>query len=233
VLIYSIIAPSTFGQPQSYGSFPGAPPHLGPAPSFASAPGMGPSPVSGISHPSQTATSAIDMSQIQVPAGINFNAPVIRMGLPSQQGRQDRLGGIGANLVNGQRDGNRGRTGLGGDNTRSRDNNLQPLTKEEVARTIYIGGLVEGIPNDTFLEELLNVGRGLRRWSRVTDADNKLCDFGFAEYEDSSSLELATKLFEELRVPLSKNGVVEKDEQDKPKTAKLMVCLSLTIYRHY
>lgn len=104
-----------------------------------------------------------------------------------------------------------------------RENNLQPLTKEEVARTIYVGGLTDGAPSDAVLEEILNAGRGLRRWSRVSDADGKSCDFGFAEYEDAASLETAAKLFEDLQVPLKKNGSIVKDDDDKVTTIKLLV----------
>ena len=165
----------------------------------------------------------MNLSQMQLPAGLNFNASVIRMTGPQQSAKGGKPGGYDMGGRD-QPSGNRGRTGLGGDMGRApRDTNLQPLTKEEVARTIYIGGLTDGAPGDATLEDILNVGRGLRRWSRVIDADGKPCDFGFAEYEDAASLEIAAKLFEELEVPVKKDGQIEKDEDGKAKNMKLLV----------
>jgi hypothetical protein len=182
----------------------------------------------------------------QAPPGMDFNAPIIRMGGMKSQGGgyDDRRGGDG---------GNRGRAGLGSDSRggdfgrQSRENNLQPLTKEEVSRTLFVGGIVEGMPQDGLLEEILGVGRGLRRWTRAVDADGKPCTFGFAEYDDASSLELASKLFEEgVDLPLREKPSVKKeevkqeyidekvvkkeeddeeeDEEVKPKMASLNVC---------
>ncbi|PSK60151.1 hypothetical protein B9Z65_1049 [Elsinoe australis] len=213
--------PGSFGSSQNYGGFPGAPSSLGPPPNTGGAPGMGPPPGAATAQSPQPGGLPPNFANMQLPSNINFNAPVIRMG-----GAQPKGGKPGFDM--GGRDpmgGNRGRAGLGMDSgsRQPRENNLQPLTKEEVSRTIYIGGLVKGTPNDATMEEILNAGHGLRRWSRVVDADGKALDFGFAEYEDAASLEIATNLFKELEVPLKNQGEVEKDEEGNVTKVKLMV----------
>ncbi|KAF4555665.1 PWI domain-containing protein 1 [Elsinoe fawcettii] len=211
--------PSSYNPGQGYSGLPGAG-NLGPPPNTGSAPGMGPPPGVAAAQPQQQGGIPSNFANVQLPANINFSAPVIRMG-----GSQPR-GGRGFEA--GGRDqmgGNRGRAGLGMDSgsRHPRDNNLAPPTKEEVQRTIYVGGLTEGTPPDHILEDILGAGHGLRRWSRVTDADGKALDFGFAEYEDAASLEIASELFKALEVPIKKQGVAEKDEEGNVKKTKLLV----------
>jgi len=166
-------------------------------------------------------------SQYQPPSSlpnINFAAPVIRLGVPQQGKPVAPYGGFDDRRGASDMGGNRGRMGLGAEGGRhNRDAALQQPTKEEVSRTIFVGGLVDGVPSDALLEEIFGVGRGLRRWSRITNADGKLCDFGFAEYEDAASLEIATKLFEELELPLKHKGQIAKDEDGTVKKSALTV----------
>lgn len=180
---------------------------------------------------------------------INFNAPVIRLGVGGQekQGNAgDRLpaGQGGGRSSNAEPMGNRGRAGLGagGDSSGGRNIEreraavresmmaLQPPTREEVARTIFIGGLGEGAPDDSEIESFLRCAGKLRRWTRVRDAEDKPCKFGFAEYEDVESLEAANEIYNDFFVPIMKNGAVVKDEEseaeaglDSVKKMKLLV----------
>jgi len=166
-----------------------------------------------------------------LPGHINFNAPVIRLGMsgnkPMAFGFDDRRGG---NADGGG--GNRGRLGLGADSRgdfgrQQRESTLQPLTKEEVARTIYVGGLVEGVPDDGAIERIMAVGGGLRHWQRVTDADGKPCTFGFAEFADSTSLAVATELFKEpLELPSTKYDKVVKTEDGVVEKNEIKVCFT-------
>ncbi|EGP88225.1 uncharacterized protein MYCGRDRAFT_41185 [Zymoseptoria tritici IPO323] len=177
--------------------------------------------------------------------GINFNAPVIRLGVdgPRAGGPPDNRNGgdRGGRGDRGGNDnmGNRGRMGLGMDNDRGprnldrerqqvRDNMLalQPPTREEVARTVFIGGLTEGAPNDDQLEAILRCAGKLRRWTRARDADDKRCKFGFAEYEDVESLEAASEIYQDVEVPLfNADGSAQKDEdaEEEVKKTKLLL----------
>lgn len=136
--------------------------------------------------------------------------------------------------------GNRNRLGLGADSRggndfrqRDIDRTFVPPTMEEVKRTIFVAGLVDGVPADAQIEEILSCGGNvrLRRWTRVVDADGNPCKFGFAEYEDSDSLHVASKTFEAgIDVPLrEKNGAgpVIKDDNGDVKKAKITVPHSL------
>ena len=131
--------------------------------------------------------------------------------------------------------GRRDRLGLGADRNDSRNLDreraavresmmaLHPPTREEVARTIFIGGLSEGTPDDDAVENLLRCAGKLRRWTRAKDADDKRCKFGFAEYEDVESLEAANEILVDISVPLFKGSSVVKDEGGKVKMTKLLV----------
>jgi hypothetical protein len=103
---------------------------------------------------------------------------------------------------------------------------LQPLMREEVARTIFIGGLVPGVPDDDRLETVLRCAGKLRRWTRGYDAEDKKCKFGFAEYEDVESLEAASEILPGVKVPLyNASGKVQKEdgETDTVKSVQLLV----------
>ncbi|KAK3657237.1 hypothetical protein LTR22_009411 [Elasticomyces elasticus] len=103
---------------------------------------------------------------------------------------------------------------------------LQPPTREEVARTIFVGGLGEGCPGDEALEEVLRCAGKLRRWTRARDADDVVCKFGFAEYEDVDSLDAANVIFEggvEVPVFSKDGGVVREGDAGQVKTMKLLI----------
>ena len=176
---------------------------MGPPPNMGAPPGM-----DGFLGMNAQSPVGVQNQQFQAPPGmqgINFNAPVIRLGmeqgkpstptdrLTAGQGRHDGRGSNSEPL------GRRDRLGLGASNdSRNLDREraavresmmaMQPPTREEVARTIFIGGLKEGAPSDEAIESILRCAGKLRRWTRARDADDRLCKFGFAEYEDVESL---------------------------------------------
>jgi hypothetical protein len=103
---------------------------------------------------------------------------------------------------------------------------LQPPSKEEVLRTIFVGGITEGCGGDEGIERILRSAGNLRRWTRATDADNKACKFGFAEYEDPESLSTAIEVLRDVEVPVKRqtphgDDVKENGEVEK---SKLLVC---------
>jgi len=100
---------------------------------------------------------------------------------------------------------------------------LAPPTREEIARTIFIANITEGMGGDAGLERILRAVGSLRRWTRAYDGDNKPCTFGFAEFDDAESLETASEVLQNVQVPLKKpvpktgeeNGDEEKEEVEK------------------
>ena len=105
---------------------------------------------------------------------------------------------------------------------------LVPPTKDEIVRTIFIGGITEGSGGDEGIERILQCAGNLRRWTRAMDADNKACRFGFAEYEDPESLATAIDVLRDVEVPVKQQVVndTQKDdnvEENKPETSKLLV----------
>lgn len=106
---------------------------------------------------------------------------------------------------------------------------LVPPTKEEIVRTIFVGGITEGSGGDDGVERILQCAGNLRRWTRAMDADNKACRFGFAEYEDPESLATAVDVLKDVEVPvktqIATNGTKreEKDEDVKVEKSKLLV----------
>lgn len=182
---------------------------------------------------------------------INFNAPVIRLGT-SGPGRQDgppggrrdsnmeplgarRGGGLGFE-GRGDRDGPR-------DRMRGEMIALQPPTREEIARTIFVGNITDGCGGDEGMQRILGVAGGLRRWTRCLDVDSKPCTFGFAEYEDADSLRTAGEVFKDVQVRKKKpvaNGIKNEEkvkteeektdeaedmEEEGPETTKLHVII--------
>lgn len=201
----------------NYGGPPGA--YGGQQQPYGGAPGMG-GPPTGPAQGFQPPPN--------LPPGMNFNAPVIRLGMdgggggrpPPGNDRGDR-GGRGSNA---EPMGGRDRRGLGADRNLDRERQavrdsmmaLQPPTREEVSRTIFVGGLSEGMPNDEALENILRCAGKLRRWTRARDADEKKCKFGFAEYEDVESLEAAAELYPDLELPLfNADGSVQKEKNEE------------------
>ena len=100
-------------------------------------------------------------------------------------------------------------------------------TKEEIVRTIFVGGITEGGGGDDGLERILQCAGNLRRWIRAIDAENKACRFGFAEYEDPESLATAVEVLRNVEVPVKTqavNGVKDEDEkEERVEKSKLSV----------
>lgn len=219
--------PGAYGARQnSYGAAPGQAGYGAP-PGFGAPPGMPPQSPAGMPG--------------QFPPNFDPNANVIRFGVDGRPTgpAADRMSGSSGGDHRGDRGGRgdqgRSRPGLGAD---GRDRNierdrqqvresmmaLQPPTREELARTIFVGGLAQGAPDDDALEALLRCAGKLRRWTRARDADDKKCKFGFAEYEDVDSLEAAFEIYRDIEVPLfNTNGTVQKDDDGEVKKMKLLV----------
>lgn len=212
-------APYGSQPPPGYsGGFPGhgGAPGTAPPPGMA-APGTGPPP--GMEQPNS--------QQVQRPGGfppnfqppqnmpnINFSAPVIRLGTTGP-GPKTPLGGD-----SGRRDGERsGRMGLGASDIRQTQMVLVPPTKDEVMRTIFVGGITEGVGGDEGIERILRCAGHLRRWTRAMDADDKPCRFGFAEYEDPDSLATAVDVLKDVQVPVKAQSP-DKDEAAKAEAVE-------------
>lgn len=160
---------------------------------------------------------------------INFSAPVIRLGTsgPSKPegasgGREDReRGGRRAGLG----------SGIGSDfrgGERDRVSSIHPQTKEEIIKTIFVGGITEGAGGDEGIERILRAAGNLRRWIRATDADDKPCKFGFAEYEDPESLGTAIEVLRDVDVPVKRQtprDAKPDGEESTVETSKLVVCV--------
>ena len=104
---------------------------------------------------------------------------------------------------------------------------LVPPTKDEVLRTIFVGGITEGAGGDAGMERILRCAGNLRRWTRAMDADDKACRFGFAEYEDPDSLSTAIDVLKNVEVPVKPQAVKEstgEDEDKKVEKSALLVC---------
>lgn len=224
--INKLIMAYNYGPPPGAFSGGGVAPQF-PPPGFNAPPGM---------DPSQFAANM---------PNINLNAPVIRLGLGGSDPRglqNDRAGG-GRDGPRGRDGGDRRGAGLGYDDRGGNRNidrerqqvkenmmSMQPPTREEVARTIFVGGLHEGVPGDEQLETLLACAGKLRRWTRARDQNDRDCSFGFAEYEDSDSLDAAAEILQDVEVPLlNKDGTVQREggegegEAAEVKKSKLMV----------
>lgn len=201
----------------------------GPPPGAMPAPGVTPPPGIQQSQSPLPARPGNLPPNFAPPAGmpnINFNAPVIRLGTtgPSTKG-DERKGGNEPSSAGGRR------PGLGSDYRGSESQrqqresmmSLQPPTREEIARTIFVSNITEGIGGDEGLERILRCAGGLRRWTRATDADNKPCKFGFAEFDDAESLETAAAIFQDgIEIPAKKQEPGKGGEEDV-EMARLLV----------
>ncbi|KAF2125021.1 hypothetical protein P153DRAFT_300617 [Dothidotthia symphoricarpi CBS 119687] len=153
----------------------------------------------------------------------NFNAPVIRLG--TQSGR----GGASDSPVGRKDTAMPARRGLGMDRDGDRrDGPAQviPPSREEIARTIFVGNIPDGVGGDDGMERILETAGKLVRWTRATDANNKPQTFGFAEFADAQSLETAADIFKDVRVPTKrqKPGHVKgEDDEEEVETTKLQV----------
>ncbi|KAK8159958.1 hypothetical protein BC567DRAFT_211687 [Phyllosticta citribraziliensis] len=196
---------------------------------MAPPPGMGAPP--GMMPPGMSAPPGMQQSQSPLPArpgnlppsfappagmpNINFNAPVIRLGTTGPGAKDDRKGGSEPQSAGGRR------PGLGGD-YRGLDSQrqqresivLQPPTREEIARTIFVSSIPEAVTNDD-LERILTCAGNLRRWDRPVNSENTFCNFGFAEYEDAESLETAAAILEDgVQVPAKKPEKIKAEDEE-------------------
>ncbi|KAL1967044.1 hypothetical protein VTN77DRAFT_3568 [Rasamsonia byssochlamydoides] len=221
--------PHLYGRPE-YGGFPGAPPGMGPPPGMSApgmaAPGTAPPPGMQQANAQQPGRPAGFPPNFQPPPNmpnINFNAPVIRLGTsgPSKsamsEGKERETSGRRAGL------------GAGTESQRqTRDAMMQltPPTKDEILRTIFVGGITEGTGGDEGVERILRSAGSLKRWIRATDADDKPCKFGFAEYEDPESLRTAVEVLKDVEVPVKRQMPSEGDKEgdkEEVETSKLLV----------
>ncbi|KAI9800810.1 MAG: hypothetical protein M1825_003593 [Sarcosagium campestre] len=229
-----------YGRPPGFGAFPGqapgAPPGMAP-PGIGAAPGVGPAPGMQQAQAPQAGRGGGIPAGFQPPANmpnINFSAPVIRLGTSGPTKPSTPLAGAPVSRKDSSHDGPGARPGLGsGQNgtdqqrDRMRENMLSliPPTRDEVARTIFIGGITDGAGGDEGIEKILRAAGQLKRWHRATDADEKKCSFGFAEYEDAESLETAVEILKDIQVPKRKRLADEakEKESDIEKSTLLVV----------
>lgn len=162
---------------------------------------------------------------------INFSAPVIRLGTSGpakpavpEMGRErgsdgpGRRAGLGSSAMDDRR--HHGRDAM---------MHLQPPTRDEIVRTLFVGGITEGVGGDDGIERILRSAGNLRRWIRATDADEKPCRFGFAEFEDPESLEVAVEVLKEVEVPV-KRQEPRADGEEEQDVEKSTLLVRLNIY---
>lgn len=164
---------------------------------------------------------------------INFSAPVIRLGTSGPPKSSTPIDGSGRDRDRAAGDSTGGRrTAAPAPAAAAAPSNLeyqrqnirdamqqnQAPTADEIVRTIFIGGITEGISSDEDIERILQAAGTLRRWIRATDADEKTCKFGFAEYEDPESLSTAAEVLKDVEVPVKKHPTgPEGGEAEKSK----------------
>ena len=166
---------------------------------------------------------------------INFSAPVIRLGTTGPSKPSLPLGGD-LQRRESNIESRSARPGLGAGHSMDaqrqavRESMMQlvPPTKDEIARTIFVGGITEGVGGDDGIERIFRSAGNLRRWTRAMDADNKACRFGFAEYDDPESLATAVDVLKDVEVPVMQqkakdiNKEVDTDNA-KAEKSKLLV----------
>lgn len=115
---------------------------------------------------------------------------------------------------------------------RERITQVHPQTKEEIIKTIFIGRITEGTGGDEGIERILHAAGSLRRWVRATDADEKPCKFGFAEYEDPESLCTAIEVLRDVEVPVKRQTPTAGtgDEESEVKMSKLLVSVGAWLH---
>lgn len=96
-------------------------------------------------------------------------------------------------------------------------------SREEIARTIFVGNIPEGVGSDDAVEAIMSTA-GAARFFRAVDANNKPQTFGFAEYGDAQSLRTAMEIFQDVRVPTKRQKPGQKkDDGEEVETTKLQV----------
>jgi hypothetical protein len=165
---------------------------------------------------------------------INFSAPVIRLGTGPSKPSTSTAGGSVRRESQDPMSAGGTRLGLGAERgmeaqrqaLRESMMSLVPPTKEEIVRTIFIGGITEGAGGDDGIERILSTAGRLRRWDRAVDADGRQCSFGFAQYDDVESLATAVEVLKDIEIPMKKqpasNGI-KKEEHEDEKIEKSML----------
>jgi hypothetical protein len=164
---------------------------------------------------------------------INFSAPVIRLGTGPSKPQPMAAGGRRESqdpMSVGGRPGLGMERGMEAQRQALRESmmSLVPPTKEEIVRTIFVGGITEGCGGDDGIERLLGTAGRLRRWDRAVDANGKQCSFGFAQYDDAESLSTAVDVLKDIDIPTKRqppsDGVKKEDDDDKKiEKSKLLV----------
>jgi hypothetical protein len=152
-------------------------------------------------------------------ANFNVNAPVIRLGNIGKDGPSHG-------------DGGHGRRGVGMHHQPRENQVVIAPTREEVARTLFIGKLPPTM-QDIDMERILRATGRLRKWMRAMDGDGKACSFGFAEFEDAESLQAAIDTLPDIEVPATpvepmteKTGETEENgESAAVERVKLLVSI--------
>ncbi|KAI9682707.1 MAG: hypothetical protein M1829_006694 [Trizodia sp. TS-e1964] len=248
-----------YGRPQlppGYPGFPGAqgvpmgmpgPPGMG-APPGMSAPGVAPPPGMLPLGQQQLSRPGNLPPSFQAPPNmpnINFSAPVIRLGT-SGPSKSNNLGPGGGRKDHESGTMGSSRPGLGAGSNMDQQRQalkdsmmaLVPPTNDEVRRTIFIGAITEGCGGDEGVERILRSAGHLRKWCRALDADNKDCNFGFAEYDDPESLSNAVEILRDVQVPVKRPtaGKSKADMNVDQELSKLLVVVddeTLKFIEHY
>ncbi|TAQ83430.1 hypothetical protein B7494_g8250 [Chlorociboria aeruginascens] len=244
-MAYNPYGASPFGRPPGFGGFPGqtgTPPGMGPSPGMGPPPGMsapGTAPPPGIQQTNATQTGRLSglPASFQGPTNmpnINFSAPVIRLGTGPAKSSTSLGAGARRESQNEPLSAG-GRQGLGMERgveaqrqaLRESMMSLVPPTKEEIVRTIFVGGITEGAAGDEGIERILSTAGRLRRWDRATDADGKQCSFGFAQFEDVESLATAVEVLKDIEIPTKRqpprSEVKEETKDEEIEKSKLLV----------
>ncbi|ODA79325.1 hypothetical protein RJ55_04918 [Drechmeria coniospora] len=215
-----------------YGSHPppgmGAPPGLVPPPGMASSgmgpPGMAPPGISaapGVQSYSAPPTSnrpgnlPSTYQPINMPANINFSAPVIRLGTSAPAG--GREGPLTSST--GVRSGIGGDRGdRGGDRGREQAAALFPPTADDKLRAIAVRDIPGSLCNDGDAKRLLNAIGRLQSWetsSSLLEKHNP--KYGYAIFEEPESVSMALKIFGQGRVEVPAKrqaGTAEPSDED-------------------
>ena len=101
---------------------------------------------------------------------------------------------------------------------------LHPPTREEIARTIFVGNIPTSL-GDVNVERILETAGTFTRFIRAKDANDKIQTFGFAEYGDAQSLRTATELFEDVQVPTKRQTPGEQVDRDEVEKTKLHIVI--------
>lgn len=194
-------------------------PAIGPPGGFI--PGMAPAPGMSAQQYQQPGRPGMP-PHFQPPANVDFSAPTIRLGFggpppgpvpssatsdrrerdfpPAEHRDGPRRSGVGAE-----------REGMSAQRQAIRENMLMTAapSQDEAARTIFVGG-ISGELSDVTIEKVLKSIGPVRRWLRATDADDKKCSFGFAEFEDIDSLEGAAELLKGVVISLPSSSTASE-----------------------